>query len=151
MDTLQNQPDETRAARLASEVARDFPESWRPQPGDVLVGEYVRRDTGTSSYDGSTVPILVLRDEAGKEWGAWVFHTVLRQQLAAKRPRVGELVAIRYEGKRQGAGGSTYHCYRVAVEREGGEWTDDLATEAVEEFASQPAPASKPDDDKIPF
>jgi hypothetical protein len=28
---------------------------------------------GTSSYDGSTVPILVLRDETGNYWGAWVF------------------------------------------------------------------------------
>ena len=47
---------------------------------------------------------------------------MLRQQLAEAKPKVGELVAIRYAGKVKGQSGSEYHAYRVAVDRQPSEW-----------------------------
>jgi hypothetical protein len=43
---------------------------------------------------------------------------VLQNELARCRPQVGERIAIKYVGMKKGADGrSTYHAYKVAVDR----------------------------------
>jgi hypothetical protein len=140
--------EKDRYEALAAETEREHAEAWRPKPGDVLVGEYVRRDSGVSSYDGRSHPIAVVRDRAGKEWGVWAFHTVLRQQLAAARPRIGEPIAIRYKGKRQGASGTSYNDWSVAVERAEREEDDWEAQAGDAEFAVNGEGTAE---DDIPF
>jgi hypothetical protein len=142
---------EDRYDRLAQETEREHAEAWRPNAGDVLVGEYVRRDAGVSSYDGRSHPILVLKDRNGVEHAVWCFHAVLRERLAALKPKVGELVAVRYKGKRQGAN-AAYHDYAVEIEREGA--ADDWdAQDGDAEFAvnGDGESTSAQDDGDIPF
>jgi hypothetical protein len=45
---------------------------------------------------------------------------VLRNEFSRVRPKVGELVAIRSLGKKQGAAGQTYEAYRVVAQRDEG-------------------------------
>jgi hypothetical protein len=143
--------DTERVRRLAAQTEHEHPESWRPEPGDVLVGTFVRRDSGVSSYDGKTYTIVVIRDENGVEHGVWAFHTALRQQLSAARPKPGEAIALRYRGKRQGAN-ATYHDWRVAVDREQSEddWSD-LEGEAADVEPDWQPQVTAAADDETPF
>jgi hypothetical protein len=136
-----------RYEALAAETEREHAEAWRPKAGDCLVGEYVRKDAGVGSYDGKTYSILVLKDRDGVEHAVWCFHAVLRERLAALKPKLGELVAVRYRGKRQGAN-AAYHDYAVEIEREAS--ADDWQAEAGDaEFAVGGDGAAAEDD--IPF
>jgi hypothetical protein len=136
-----------RYEALAAETEREHAEAWRPKPGDVLVGQYTRRDAGVSSYDGRTHPILVLKDRTGVEHAVWCFHAVLRERLAALKPKVGELVAVRYKGKRQGAN-AAYHDYAVEIER--AESADDWQAEAGDDEFAVDGDGTAAEDD-IPF
>ena len=49
---------------------------------------------GTSSYDGSTVPILVLRDEPGNYWGAWVFGDAVSYLWPIRRGDEDRLIQV---------------------------------------------------------
>jgi hypothetical protein len=97
----------------------EYPESWRPEPGDTIVGEAVAwsdyHKTDETSGEEKTCKILTLRDEAGVEHGIWCWHSILRSELANVRP--GDLVAISYTGKKpRQKGDGAYHHYRVAVQ-----------------------------------
>jgi hypothetical protein len=97
-------------------VDRDFADAWRPDPGGKLVGEIVELGS-RAGYNDELYPIVTVRRDDGVELAAHCFHTVLRNELAKIRPQVGQRIAIRYEGERQGADGkSRYHAYRVATD-----------------------------------
>jgi hypothetical protein len=130
-----------RIARLRERAEREFPDSWVPeQPGEEIAGELVRYERGTTSY-GEQV-IAVLRTPDGSERSVWLLHAVLRGEFAKLRPRPGELLLVRYEGKRQPAGGgSAYVSYRVEVDRDDGapDW-DEIGAEAQTESKGAEAP-----------
>jgi hypothetical protein len=103
--------------RLIDQVEQDPPKAWIPTDEEpLLVGTFVRLDRGTTAY-GPTF-IAVLRSEDDVEHAVWLIHAVLRNELKRLRPQPGELVAIRYLGKRRSANGHPYASYRVAVDRE---------------------------------
>jgi hypothetical protein len=90
------------AARLDS-----FPEAWKPQPGDKLIGELVDLDLRQSDY-GDPYPILTVDAASGSTMGgepisgehAWhAFHTMGRSAVAKQRPRIGEQIGVSYHGK----------------------------------------------------
>src|ERR1043166_4976930 len=90
---------EERAARLRQQVEQGFPESWKPEkPGETLVGIFVDHDTGHTPYGPKR--IVVLEDTQTKERrSVWVLHEALQSQFQRARPKIGELVAVRYEGR----------------------------------------------------
>ncbi len=99
-----------------AEVDREYAEAWRPEPGDKLIGEVVelsQRDGEFGSY-----PIITIKQGNGEELALHAFHTVAQNELARVRPQVGETAAIKYIGKRTAQDGrTTFHAYRVAVDR----------------------------------
>lgn len=106
--------------QLSDKLDQEYPESWIPEnPGDKLIGRFVRVDTGPTSYGPQ--PIFVL-EKGGKEYGVWGLHAVLRSQFAACKPKPGEIVGIAYLGEKQGAS-NTYKNYKVV------KWTEDQAQE----------------------
>ena len=136
---------EDRLAKLHERAERQYPESWVPEsPGDTIAGEFVRLDAGTTSYGEQA--IAVLRTSDGAERGIWLLHAVLRGEFAKQRPRPGELVLVRYDGKRESAAGHSYASYRVEVDREqrAPDW-DSLTAE------DDGTPAAEQDDGDIPF
>lgn len=91
----------------------EYPESWIPDVGDILVGEVLRYDSGSTDYGRH--PICVLEDEAtGEERGVWLLHTVLLEEFKQRRPKPGERVGI----KRLPDAEKGYKRYAVRVDRE---------------------------------
>jgi len=139
----------TLANRLDS-----FPEAWKPQPGEKLIGKLVDLDLRNSEY-GPPYPILTVLDEAGHEWAWHAFHTMARNEVAKRRPQIGEQVGISYHGKGTAAPGmNAPERWRLLVDRPR-ELQPPIDWEAVAPDATQAddttsatAPAA---DDEIPF
>lgn len=116
--------DAEKAAELEDRLGRDYPESViLNEDNPQIIGRFVRVDSGPSDY--GPVPIFVIADRDGKEYGLWGFHAVLRSQFAAKKPKPGELVGVRFLGERENSrpGGKPYKNYRVEA------WSQDVANE----------------------
>ncbi|MDA2927996.1 hypothetical protein MYX78_12335, partial [Acidobacteria bacterium AH-259-G07] len=54
-----------------------FPESWKPDIGDILVGTLVRYDSGYTDY-GEYLIAVIQDDETGEKRSVWLLHEVLR-------------------------------------------------------------------------
>lgn len=105
----------------------DFAAGWRPeQKGDKAAGRVVDITVGQGGYD--PYPIVTVENDAGEQTAIHAFHTVLRGELAKRRPQVGDEISVTYLGKRDVKGGrGDYHAYRVT----GGQaqpynWDQDL-------------------------
>ena len=96
------------------------PQVWKPQPGDAIAGEFLRKEERQSSYNGFPEyhSVVIIEDcEAGHEVAVWLSPTVLRERFSALRPQQGEVIAIRYEGLRPTVSGGEYKHYNVRVAR----------------------------------
>jgi len=117
----------------------DQPEpGWRPQPGDVVAGTVIDVDVRTATYrdQAREVPVVVLEQPDGSRIAVWALHTVLLQELARLRPRIGEELAIRrLDDAEQG-----YKRYRVFAARQ-----DDTA--GIDWAAIETAGSDGPVDD----
>lgn len=148
---------------LEDRLESGLPSAWRPDQDDpdILVGEVVEIEVGTSDY--GRYPILVVRQEDGTEKAVHGFHSVLQNELVKIKPQIGERVGIKYLGDvptKPGSPFKSYKGYRVKVEREAGaafNWnqirTDPEAedvdySQVTEEPVAVPAGAG---DDDIPF
>lgn len=107
--------------RLRQEV-----EGWRPEPNDEVFGQVVSISEREGDYD--PYPYIEIDDEdSGKIIGVHAFHTVLKNEIAAKKPQVGDTLGIVYLGKqtskRVNAQGksSEFEAYRVVHESGSGE------------------------------
>jgi hypothetical protein len=132
-------PESDRYDNLERQATQDFPRSWVPSEADPsIVGEFLRLEQGTTAYGPARIVVLKTKD--GSERSVWLFHTVLRNEFARVRPKVGELVAVRYLGKKQGAQGQAYESYRVVSQRDEGapEWDSlDSDDDAPDEWGKQ--------------
>jgi hypothetical protein len=104
--------------RLKSEV--EYPEAWKPEEGESLVGVAVRWEEVTLDRDGDeprTCDVLTLRTEGGIERSVGTWHFVLRNELVDK-VEPGDFVAINYRGRKmKQKGDGDYAAYRVAIEK----------------------------------
>lgn len=157
-----------RIAQLQERADHAAPESWIPEAaGEEIAGELVRYESGHTAY-GRQV-IAVVKPPNADERSLWLLHSVLRAEFAKQRPRPGELVLIRYLGRKQGADGTGYAAYRLEIDRDQAavDW-DAIADGAIEAPGlhapleqsppSAPAPQAPTepsggtgDDDDIPF
>jgi hypothetical protein len=81
----------------------DFPPAWKPIPGEILVGTVEGYDTWEGKY--GTVKVTILRDEtAGGLVSVYLSLTVLLGEFTKLRPRIGEMIGIRYLGKDEDRG-----------------------------------------------
>jgi hypothetical protein len=91
-------------------------ETWKPAQG-TLTAKIVEIGTADAGYGPSTVANVT--DENGKGWKVWINAKMLLDQWEKAQPRVGEIVVIRYEGKRTSEStGREYHAYELAVIRD---------------------------------
>jgi hypothetical protein len=131
-------------------------ESYRfAREGDVLAGTVRRVEMATDSA-GARHPVVVLEAADGQLRSLWVFHDALLSQMRRLRPRPGDRIAVRYNGKRVSGTSRAYHDYDVVTDREapGFDWDDSPAAPAPAaapgggfEFASDvPLPPEPPDE-----
>lgn len=126
--------------RLNSESAP----GWRPEPGEQLVGTIV--EIGTAHGDYGEYPLLVVERTDGTDVSVHAFHTVLKSELASKRPTEGDVIGIKYLGI---PAGKKYESYKVVLERNtrpaDTDW-DAIGRQAATEQAAteQAAPVTTP-------
>ncbi len=116
---MNNKPQHRKPdLREQAEAYPDEPRSsWRPEPGDVLVGVVHEIDLRATKFD-PTVPVLTFEeDETGELIDVWCLHAVLRNELARKSVQLGDRVAIR----RLQDSSEGYKRYKVLVDREKGQ------------------------------
>jgi hypothetical protein len=123
--------NEERYERLASQVER--PEAWKPEAGDVLLGEVVRWELAEPNDLNNLTracDVCVVRDKDGKEHAVWTWHYKLRLALVGDgeaepggNPETfaaapGSFLALKFVGKRDKAGkpGETVAAYNVAID-----------------------------------
>lgn len=105
---------------IADRIDQDV-EGWRPEDGEKLVGKVLSVEERPSDY-GDDYPYLEVETPEGEVKGVHGFHTVLKNELAAKKPLPGDDIAIKYFGKVTGkktdAKGRLveFEKYRVLVE-----------------------------------
>ena len=110
---------------MTEEAQSDFPTAWRPEPGDTVTGTLLNVEAIDPNGNG-VYPVVTLKTDGG-DIAVHAFHTVLRRELARRRPKVGDELTIVYQGKRPGGKNNEYHAYRVSG-GSGGEydWSQDL-------------------------
>jgi hypothetical protein len=149
---------EHRIANRLSLVERldSVTEAWRHEPDDRLIGEIVDVDQRDSGY-GVYPTVTVVTEQGSTENGGQaiepgderVFHafrTVPRNELAKRKPRIGDRIGIKYLGKPEGRDYEGYNLVLEQAERSELEWP---AAEPPRADELQPSPAAT--DDDIPF
>lgn len=134
--------------RLHAEAAQ-----WIPHKGDgpALLAGLVLEQGSYTGLDDKVSPTLRLLDGAGVEWSVIAFHGFLRSELERLQIRIGDWVAISYNGTKPAkkVGQSDAHIYKALVERDPSNPLVESGDAAP--TTDEPAPVSPPTDDDIPF
>lgn len=109
---------DTIEQRLAAKAAEPQPESWKNEkPGDQIIGRFRRLERGTTTYGDCWIVVLESLRSPGRLASVWLFNTTLFNEFKRARPRSGEVVLVRYEGKVERQGAQPYHLWKVVVDR----------------------------------
>ncbi len=132
-----------RSSSLADRLQRGAAPGWRPEVGDAVIGTVVDIDEALSNFGEGVYPVITIaRDDDSTEVAVHAFHTVLKHEVAKKRPQVGDRIGIKYLGVPQG---KKYEAYRVLLERPVKVDYDRMELEAQAEMPDVP-PGYGPDD-----
>lgn len=132
-------------------------EGWRPEEGDLLIGEVTEVTSGWSDHAGDFYPILTIkRRDNGESVSVHCFHTVLKNKILTLRPQVGQTVGIKYLGKHQHPKDASREVTDYVVKIEGGSTADPYAAFGATARPSRPgrpaaAPPQESPEDDIPF
>ena len=107
-----------RLRERMNSTERDKPLSWSAQPGDTLLGEFVRWETGTTRLGEEHRIAIVADAESGELRSVWTFYVALRSELEKADPQPGDLLGItRLDDGASAKSRQQYRRYRVEVER----------------------------------
>ena len=132
----------------------EFPESWSPNPGDMIVGLVDGYETNVGRY--SSTVCRIRSEDDGKLYSVWISTTVLAEKFQALKPKPDERIAIRYLGKHPK---KDYKRWIVKIDREAVEGDvpdfmasnmEDIVPPELEPEARETVPPTEPDDD-LPF
>lgn len=104
-------------ARSEADTEAALPPAWTAEPGDELLGRFLRWQDGTTSR-GETHPVAVIEEENGEHRSCWAFYKVLRSKLEGIDPQAGELLLITRKPDRKSKAGKGYRDYAVVVDRD---------------------------------
>ncbi len=142
--------------RLREDLLREPAPAWRPQRGDVLIGEVVALDERRGFAERLYPIVTILDNETGHELAFHAFHTVAKNEIEKLAPKVGDTIGVAYLGLVEKED-SRYELYRVRVIRKDAVAAQfDAAALAAPEPEAQPVvePMVEPaqlDDDSLPF
>jgi hypothetical protein len=88
-----------------------FPEPWKPEAGETLIG--IVRDRRSVDTDDGQRDVLELERPDGTRVSVWLSRAVLREEIDRANPKLGDGLGIKYLGEREGKSGRPYHLYRV--------------------------------------
>lgn len=109
-------PPKSRDLARELETWSDEPaRAWKPEVGDVLVGELVAYRQGQGAYGPAWVA-HVREEGSGELRACWLFHAVLLDEFRRLRPKPGERVGLR-RLEDGGKAGSRYRRFALVVDR----------------------------------
>ena len=116
--------DDLRAAPADSnpeggEGERNFAPAWRwEHPLDGVEGTVVAIDRRVTDNHPDGYPIVTLRQEDGTDIAVHALHTVLKDEVEKRNLRVGDIIAVVYDGKKASSGtsGRSYHAFRMSYQ-----------------------------------
>lgn len=125
---------------MTDETQSDFPEAWKPNPGETITGVLERVEVIDPNGQGP-YPCVTIKTSDGTLRALHAFHSVLSRELARRRPKPGDELTVTYHGKREGGQYGGYHSYAVA----GGEgrevdWDNFLPADERQATTSDPVP-----------
>lgn len=88
-------------------------ETWKPEPGDKLVGQVVALNDRHSDY-GDDYPVLTVQNADGI-YVFHAFHTVARNGILDAQLQPGDQVGIKYKGTGTTGAGNEFHNYAVVA------------------------------------
>ena len=93
--------------------------AYKPErAGESVEGEIVSLDVTSSEFTDEAIPVIVLKQDDAVYRSVRGYHSVLRARLTEAVPRVGDRLAIKYEGRKQNRKGTgSYHNYTVRLAR----------------------------------
>lgn len=101
---------------LEERIEKGFPESWRPEEGEKIIGTVVEYGVGPTDYGERDTVVVRLAD--GTEKTVWLLHDVLINQFKREKPQPGERIAVKYVGQKTNPTSQRrYKDYRLMVER----------------------------------
>lgn len=107
---------------IADRMNDPDPEGWRPEVGDTIIGTIEDIGSRISDFNGEPYPILTIAQEDGSVVAVHAFHSVLKNEIDALNPSIGDEIGVRYDGPKEPKGGlkkgmSAYESYRVRLDR----------------------------------
>jgi len=115
----------------------DWPErwEWNDEVGKTLTGTLSKITPNVKTQFGDKA-VIEVTDATGKEWSLMLFHANLAAQMKEKRPRIGDTIAVRFDGVGVAKPGKNApNLYTVEVQRKDVQPT-------TSEPAATPAPSS---------
>ena len=100
--------------------------AWKPTEGESIAGRVISIDTEAGAKKDSTWINLI--DEDGGAIGLWL-STVLKKQFEQLTVVVGDVVAVKYFGKRFSEKGREYKVFTTAVLERGSGKQENLEFE----------------------
>jgi hypothetical protein len=93
----------------------DFPPSWYPEEGEVLVGELLHYTSAKTTH--GDVNIAVIREhDTEQAFSVWLSRSVLRAEFEKHSPGPGDTVGIKFHGQKVSRKGTSYFAYSVEVD-----------------------------------
>lgn len=103
-------------ADILDALNRPAARGWRPAPGDTLSGRVVDTySSGEGEY--GEYPIVEVVTSEGDIVALHCFHTTLRSAVDRRKPKVGDRIGVRYDGRLTsgGFGDKGYESYKMVL------------------------------------
>jgi hypothetical protein len=139
---------DTAAARMRGMMQTDDgagADLWDPQPGEFLIAEFRHFESRYSKKMNDDVRVAIVRElDTNKLFAIWLSREVLRSEFERKSPREGDIVGVKYFGRKKNADGTDgYHRYSLEVDR--------LGRAPVSAPPDGETDVDEEDDDSLPF
>ena len=136
---------------LAGQLDAGDAVGWKPEEGDLLIGEVVGLSRGWSDYKDAFYPIVTIKPNDGSDPVAvHGFQFVLEDRFTALKPMVGEEIGIKVGPKVPTKDGKrSVQTYTVKMNRSEDIWSD--LTGPRQQAAPVVQTQTPAEDEDIPF
>lgn len=100
--------------------------TWKPEPGDSVVGTLIEGFIFQGDYD--PCPVMVIEDSDGVVHKVFCGNKVLKESVEAKEPKPGMGVRVTYDGMREPTrpGGRAFKMFTLVVQESDTEYWHDV-------------------------
>lgn len=120
----------TAMQELEYQLGLDYAPAWMPEEGDTILGVITSISVGPDNGFGP-YPIVTILTNDGELKAVHAFHTVLKDRLYDIRPKVDEIIGIKFLGHIQPDDSdkaiNDYYAYKVLINRPADDVWDKLA------------------------